>query len=70
MVSQLLLLPCKEQRIQHNRWLYSVKIVGYREQKKPDCVVHRIGENKGVPTDLCMYNCVCVCVLSRNCINI
>ena len=50
--------------IQHNKWLYSVKLVGYTENKRNlPCGIHRrIGEYKGVPhRSMCNYMRVYVC---------
>ena len=47
------------------------------ENKNLPCGVHRIGENKGTPTDplrvcvcvcVCVYVCVCVCVCMCMCL--
>ena len=59
-----LMVHCREQRvIQHNRWLYSVKLVGYRKRKVSALWgTQKNGENKGVPhrSLYCMYNNVYV----------
>ena len=60
-VCHLEMLPCMVQRtIQHNRWLSSVKLVGYREQEKSALwgTQKNRREHKGTHRSMYVYLCV------------